>query len=170
MLNNNIITVNPSGSLTFKNKVYKCALGKSGVTNLKSEGDGTTPAGTFPIREILYRPDRLAAPKTSLPLTSLKPNDGWCDDPEHIDYNKKVIIPHDGHVEKLWRKEKVYDVIVIIGYNDDPVKKFIGSAIFLHVAKSGFKKTEGCVALKLDDLNEIVAQLTAESLIKILLH
>jgi len=168
MKNKNLITVSPSGSLTFKNKSYKCALGESGVAVEKMEGDGATPAGTFVIREIFYRPDRLESPKTSLTIAPLKPNDAWCDDPTHVNYNKKVTIPHEGHVEKLWRKDHVYDVIVVIGYNDDPIKKSGGSAIFLHVAKDDFNRTKGCVALKLTDLNEIISKLTPQSQIRIL--
>ena len=168
MKNNNIIAVKPAGTLTFENKIYKCALGKSGVKTNKREGDGTTPAGTFPIREVLYRPDRLARPKTNLALSPLKPNDAWNDDPEHIDYNKKVLLPHDGRVEPLWRKDSVYDIIVVIGYNDKPVRKSKGSAIFLHVAEDDFKHTEGCIALKLMDLLEIITNVTPPSHITVL--
>ena len=168
MRNKNIIAVSPTGTLTFENKVYKCALGKSGVRTNKREGDGATPAGTFPIREIFYRPDRLARPKTGLVLSPLKPNDAWNDDPDHTYYNRKVLLPHRGRVEPLWRKDGVYDIIVVIGYNDKPVKKSKGSAIFLHVAKDGFKHTEGCIALKLGDLLEIITSVTPPSHITVL--
>ena len=168
MKNNNIITVSPAGTLTFEKRVYKCALGKSGVKTNKWEGDGATPAGTFPIREVLYRPDRLARPKTDLALSPLNPNDAWNVDPEHIYYNQKVLLPHDGRVEPLWRTDGVYDIIVVIGYNDKPVRKSKGSAIFLHVAKDGFKHTEGCIALKLMDLLEIITNVTPPSHITVL--
>jgi L,D-peptidoglycan transpeptidase YkuD (ErfK/YbiS/YcfS/YnhG family) len=144
------------GTLCFANKVYRCALGKSGVITDKREGDGGTPAGTFPIREVLYRPDRMAWPKTGLKISPLKPNDAWSDDPKNTDYNKRVSLPHNGQMERLWRKDALYNIIVIIGYNDKPVTKFKGSAIFLHVAKDAFKPTRGCVALKQVDLLEII--------------
>ena len=154
--NSTIITVSPEGSLCFANKVYRCALGKFGVITDKREGDGATPAGTFPIREVLYRPDRVAKPKTGLKVSPLKPSDAWSDDPKDLDYNKRVSLRPSGQVERLWRTDDLYNIIIIIGYNDNPVKKLMGSAVFLHVAKDGFKHTRGCVALKQGDLLEII--------------
>ncbi len=98
----------------------------------------------------------MAKPKTGLKVSPLKPNDAWSDDPKDIDYNKRVSLPHSVQVERLWRKDKLYNIIVVIGYNDKPVKKLKGSAVFLHVAKDGFKHTRGCVALKQRDLLEII--------------
>ena len=163
-----MITVNPPETLTYQNTRYKCALGRSGVTNDKKEGDGKTPAGIFPIRKILYRFDRLIRPKTKLNIAPLKPTDAWSDDPEHIDYNKQVSLPHDGHVEKLWRKDNLYNIIVIIGYNDEKPVKVQGSAIFIHVAQADFQKTRGCIALKQFDLLKIITNPIGPSHIEIL--
>jgi L,D-peptidoglycan transpeptidase YkuD (ErfK/YbiS/YcfS/YnhG family) len=99
----------------------------------------------------------VARPKTGLKVSPLKSSDAWSDDPKDIDYNKKVSLRHSGQVERLWRKDELYNIIVIIGYNDNPVIKLKGSAIFLHVAKDGFTHTRGCVALKQGDLLEIIA-------------
>ena len=136
MENSNTIIVSPVGTLSFANKIYRCALGKSGVRTDKGEGDGATPAGTFPIREVLYRPDRVAKPKTGLKISALKRNDAWSDDPKNIDYNKRVLLPHSGRVERLWRKDQLYNIIVVIGYNDENDRNSRGSAIFLHVVKT----------------------------------
>ena len=168
MAKNNTITVSPSGTLTFAAKFYRCALGKSGVTIAKREGDGKTPAGTFAIRKILYRPDRLVKPQSSLAVEQLKPNDAWNDDPTHADYNKKVSLPHDGHTERLWREDNLYNIIVVIGFNDKKITPSKGSAIFVHVAKTNYKHTRGCIALNQLDLVEVITNPVAPSHIKIL--
>jgi len=168
MENSNTIIVSPVGTLSFANKVYRCALGKSGIKTDKGEGDGATPAGTFSIREVLYRPDRVAKPKTGLKISALKPNDAWSDDPKDIDYNKRVLLPHSGRVERLWRKDQLYDIIVVIGYNDGNDRNSRGSAIFLHVVKNGYKYTRGCVAIEKRDLLEIISSASPPEYIMIL--
>ena len=131
---------------------WPCAIGRGGVTQDKREGDGATPLGRWPLREVLYRPDRLAAPETALGVQPLSPDMGWCDDPEHPDYNRLIRRPSSARHETLWRHDRVYDVIVVLGYNDSPVVPGLGSAIFLHVARPRFEPTEGCVALRQADL------------------
>lgn len=124
----------------------------------KTEGDGGTPVGMFPLRRVLYRPDRLDAPATGLPVEAIKPDQGWCDDPAHPDYNRPVSLPFAASHEKLWRDDGVYDVIVILGHNDDPPVPGKGSAIFMHVARPDYGPTEGCVALALEDLLDVLAK------------
>jgi L,D-peptidoglycan transpeptidase YkuD (ErfK/YbiS/YcfS/YnhG family) len=159
--------VQAPGTLAYQGKTYQCALGKGGVTKDKQEGDGATPLGTFVLREVFYRPDRLKEPKTKLPISTLDPKDGWSDDPEHPDYNTKIALPHPGRSESLWRKDSVYDVIVVIGYNDNPPQQAKGSAIFMHLAKQDYSPTEGCVALKREDLLEILETLAPGGQIEI---
>jgi L,D-peptidoglycan transpeptidase YkuD (ErfK/YbiS/YcfS/YnhG family) len=130
-----------------------CALGRGGVRRHKQEGDGATPAGRWPLRCVWYRADRLLAPPaTVLPGRSIHENDGWCDDVSSPDYNRHVVLPHAARHERLWRDDELYDVLVELGYNDDPPVAPRGSAIFLHVARPGFPPTEGCVALAQADL------------------
>lgn len=131
---------------------YRAALGRGGISPHKQEGDGATPAGNLPLRRVLYRADRVRRPRTPLPTMPLAPHDGWCDDPSHPDYNRMVRLPHPARHEALWRSDAVYDVIGVLGWNDDPVVRGRGSAIFLHVARPDFAPTEGCVALALPDL------------------
>lgn len=142
---------------------YRCALGRAGVTATKREGDHQTPLGTFPLRAVLYRPDRLAPPVTGLPCRALTPADGWCDDPASSDYNRRVILPHPARHEILWRDDSVYDLIVVVGYNDAPVVPGAGSAIFMHLARDGYAGTEGCVAFAREDLLTILAELSPDS-------
>ena len=133
----------------------------------KVEGDGATPVGRFPLRRVLYRPDRLVAPGGALPTAPLCPDDGWCDDPRHADYNRPVRLPHPAGCEHLWRDDPVYDVIVVLGHNDDPPTPGRGSAIFLHVARADFSPTEGCVALALDDLLNLLAGVEADTALRV---
>lgn len=145
----------------------RAALGKGGLLVDKREGDGATPIGLWPVRRILYRPDRLPAPITSLPIQPITPDVGWCDAPEHPEYNRPVPLPFAASHEKLWREDGVYDVIGILGHNDAPPIPGHGSAIFLHVARPTYLPTEGCVALALADLLRLLADLGPEAALRI---
>lgn len=146
------IDVDPSGLLRAGRLHKRCALGRSGVRRDKVEGDGATPAGCFALRRVLYRPDRVAPPETALDTRPLRPEDGWCDDPKDAAYNRPVTLPYPASTEAMWREDELYDVVIILGHNDDPPVTGQGSAIFMHVARSGYAPTEGCVALALPDL------------------
>jgi L,D-peptidoglycan transpeptidase YkuD (ErfK/YbiS/YcfS/YnhG family) len=150
-------TVTPTGSLMIGNETFRVALGYGGISSDKREGDGATPAGLLSLREVLYRPDRLSAPKSAVPTRPLTPSDGWCDDPGHPAYNLPVRHPFEASAEGLWREDAVYDIIGILGWNDDPVQPGRGSAIFLHPARADYPPTEGCIALALDDLRHILS-------------
>ncbi len=151
------IRVHAPGVLVYGGVSVSCALGRDGVSGDKLEGDGTTPAGRFPLKRVMYRPDRLAQPGTALPVRELGPGDGWCDAPGCPDYNRLVRLPHGGGFESLWRADGIYDVLVELGFNDDPVIDGRGSAVFLHVARDGYPATGGCVALALGDLLDLLA-------------
>lgn len=155
-------TLRPDGVLTFGGMRLRAAMGRGGVRAQKHEGDGATPAGLMPLRRALYRADRVARPRAVVPVMPLAPHDGWCDDPTHADYNRPVRLPHDGRHEALWRSDAVYDVIGVLGWNDAPVMRGMGSAIFLHVARPDFAPTEGCIALAMPDLRSLLeSELTA---------
>ena len=133
----------------------------------KREGDGASPLGRWPVRRVFFRPDRGAAPETDLLAIALRPADGWCDDAGAPNYNRLVTLPcRDSH-ERLWRDDRLYDLIVELGYNDDPPEPGKGSAIFLHIARAGYLPTEGCVALAEADLRAVLARLGAGSVIEI---
>jgi L,D-peptidoglycan transpeptidase YkuD (ErfK/YbiS/YcfS/YnhG family) len=148
--------VGPDGVLVFAGMRYRAALGRGGVTAAKREGDGATPAGLLPLRRLLYRADRVRRPRTGLPTLPLAPHDGWCDEPGHRDYNRMVRLPHEARHEALWREDGLYDVIGVLGWNDDQVIAGRGSAIFLHVARPDLAPTEGCIAVELRDLMAVL--------------
>jgi L,D-peptidoglycan transpeptidase YkuD (ErfK/YbiS/YcfS/YnhG family) len=137
----------------------RAAIGLSGIGVKRAEGDGLTPVGVFPLRNVLFRADRVARPLTGLPLRQLAADDGWCDAPGDPAYNQPVKVPCRISVESLWRDDMLYDLVVVIGFNDAPVVPGLGSAIFLHVAREDYGPTQGCVALAKDDLVRVVAQL-----------
>ncbi|TDI59237.1 MAG: hypothetical protein E2O93_01660 [Alphaproteobacteria bacterium] len=155
-----IVSRDPDGTwrAAFGARDWRCAIGPAGVAVDKREGDGATPLGCFPLRRLLYRPDRLAQPETLLPVAPLVPEDGWCDDPNDAAYNTQVRLPFAARHERLWRDDGVYDAIAILGYNDDPPQPGAGSAIFLHVARDDYPPTQGCVALALPDLLTVLRE------------
>lgn len=136
----------------FGDRVWRCAIGPAGLVADKVEGDGATPIGRFPLRRVLYRPDRLPPPETWFPVSAIAEHDGWCDDPADPQYNRPVRLPYRARHERLWRADGVYDVIAVLGHNDDPPVPGRGSAVFLHIARPDYAPTEGCVALSRDHL------------------
>ncbi len=151
------LVIYSNGRAEWNDRQLRCALGRSGVRRDKQEGDGATPEGSFPMRCVLYRPDRQSPPETVLPCQALTPEDGWCDDPGDEAYNTQVRLPYHAHCESLWRDDEIYDLIVPLGYNDGPIEPGRGSAIFLHLARPGLAPTEGCVALMKSDLLSVLS-------------
>lgn len=157
------IDVYPDGRLRFNGRLFRCAIGRSGIRRVKTEGDGATPAGIFPLRRALYRPDRIGMPATGIPVSAIAADDGWCDAPGDPNYNRAVALPYPASHETLWRADELYDLLVVLGHNDDPPEPGAGSAIFLHVARPDYAPTEGCIALALADLRQILACCGAET-------
>jgi len=155
------------GVLTCGNLRFPCAIGRSGRRAGKREGDGATPVGSFALREAFYRPDRLMRPRTRLPLGPLRPVDGWCDDPDDRNYNRRVRHPYRASAERLWRTDHLYDLIVVMGHNDRPRVRGRGSAVFIHVAGPGLAPTAGCIALRRTDLVRLFARMSRDTVITI---
>jgi L,D-peptidoglycan transpeptidase YkuD (ErfK/YbiS/YcfS/YnhG family) len=158
-------TVTWPGQLSIGTATFRAALGYGGICADKHEGDGSTPTGLLPLREVLYRPDRQPAPRCAVRVRALHPADGWCDDSTHPAYNRPVRLPINASAEALWRNDAVYDIIGVLGWNDDPVQPGKGSAIFLHIARPDFAPTEGCIALAPNDLIHVLAMGLTEILV-----
>jgi len=137
----------------------RAAIGPAGIAIKGGEGDNITPIGAFPVREIFYRADRIPRPDTALPLRAIQQDDGWCDAANDPNYNRFVKLPYPASAETLWRDDHLYDLVAVLGYNDDPVLPGKGSAIFLHLAKPDYSPTQGCVALAYGDAVAAIKQL-----------
>lgn len=148
----------PEGRLILGGLVLRCALGRGGVrpATEKREGDGATPAARMALRRVLFRADRGPPPRCAVPVEPIAPGDGWCDDPAHRLYNRPVQLPCDASHERLWREDHVYDILGVLGWNDAPVERGRGSAIFLHLAWPDHRPTAGCVALAPRDLRALL--------------
>jgi L,D-peptidoglycan transpeptidase YkuD (ErfK/YbiS/YcfS/YnhG family) len=162
-----MIIVKKSGYLLFKNHKFKCAFGKNGIKKKIKEGDNITPKGIFKLIKIYYRADRIKNLKTILKKIKIKKNTGWCDDYKSKFYNKEIKLPSKYSYENFYRKDHIYDLIVIINYNTNPVIKRKGSAIFMHIAKKKFTPTQGCLALKKKNLLLILSKMTKKTRLKI---
>ncbi len=132
----------------------RCVFGRAGVAEAadKREGDGKTPLGVWPLRRVLYRADHGGEPATALETRAILPDEGWCDSPDDPSYNQPVRLPYATSAERLWRDDRLYDLVVVLGHNDDPVEPGMGSAIFLHLATPDYRPTEGCVAVRRADM------------------
>lgn len=154
-----IITKNGAGwQARFGEHIWRASVGRSGIAPKHAEGDGISPLGCWPIRRVLYRADKLAeAPVSVFATYTIASDDGWCDAPGHPAYNRPVKLPFAASREEMWRQDDLYDIVVVLGQNDDPVKPGAGSAIFLHVASPGYGPTAGCASLSREDLLEFLA-------------
>jgi len=162
-----MIKINRSGFLIFRKKKYKCVLGKSGITDKKIEGDFCTPKGNFRIIKIYYRSDKIKKFQTKIPLIKIKKNMGWCDDPRSNKYNRLIRLPFKYRYEPIYRRNGIYDIVGVLNYNYNYVKKNKGSAIFLHISKKNYEKTKGCIALKKKDLIKILSTMRSNEVIKV---
>ena len=153
--------------LLYKGYKLKCAIGKLGITKAKKEGDLGTPKGTFELGPIYYRKDRIKKIKCKIKKKIIKKNMGWCEDSRSKKYNKEIKFPFKYSAEKLYRKDKIYDLFIDIKYNSCPVIKNKGSAIFLHIADSKYKPTKGCIAISKNDFLKILPLINNKTKISI---
>ena len=144
-----------------------CAIGKRGITKYKKEGDLSTPRGTFKLKTLFYRKDRVKNLNTGLKKIAIKKNMGWCNDPKSKSYNKLIKLPFKYNCEKLYKKNNTYDIFIVLNYNYNPVIKKRGSAIFLHIAKKNYKPTLGCVALSKKNFKLLLNYVKRNTVIKI---
>jgi L,D-peptidoglycan transpeptidase YkuD (ErfK/YbiS/YcfS/YnhG family) len=155
-----MIIINKSGYLKYRDFKFKCALGKSGIGKKKIEGDNITPKGVFRIVKIYYRKDRLKELSSKFTPMEITKSMGWCDDPNSKNYNQLINLPSKYSHEKLFKKNNIYDLIIVLNYNMKPIFKNKGSAIFIHVAKNNYQPTQGCIALKKNDLLKLLSKIS----------
>ncbi len=144
------------GRLHIGGRHIPCILGRSGTRIRKREGDGTTPIGAWAILGGFFRADRVKRALSSLPMSQISQDDGWCDEPDHRQYNRQVRLPFAGSHERLWRDDQLYDTLLVLDYNLSLRSRGKGSAIFFHIASADQKPTEGCVAISAADMRKIL--------------
>jgi L,D-peptidoglycan transpeptidase YkuD (ErfK/YbiS/YcfS/YnhG family) len=157
------LVVSSDGWLKAGEKFYRAVYGVGGIGPKKGEGDKVSPEGTWPLRRVFYRADRIEKPITKLPIEAITPAHAWCDVPGDPKYNQFVMLPYPCNEGRLWRDDNLYDLVVVIGYNDDPVIDGKGSEIYLHVVRSDYAPSAGCASVSLSDLLEILPHLSADS-------
>jgi L,D-peptidoglycan transpeptidase YkuD (ErfK/YbiS/YcfS/YnhG family) len=148
-----------NGCLWAGGVMFRCTLGRAGIRQAKREGDGATPAGRYRGLAGLWRADRLARLRSPLAFARIAADAGWCDDADDRNYNKPVQLPYPASAEALRRDDGLYDVIIDLAWNRGPIRKQMGSAIFLHVASLDYAATEGCIALSRADLRKLMARI-----------
>jgi L,D-peptidoglycan transpeptidase YkuD (ErfK/YbiS/YcfS/YnhG family) len=134
------------------------ALGRTGIKANKREGDGATPRGSFRLKRLWWRADRLPRPATFLPVRRIAPDDGWCEEPSNRLYNRRIKVPPNSKADRLARKDHLYNFIIELDHNTRPRVAGRGSAVFIHVARPGFAPTAGCVALAMNSLRRLLAR------------
>jgi L,D-peptidoglycan transpeptidase YkuD (ErfK/YbiS/YcfS/YnhG family) len=164
-----IFTATSDGQLDIAGRKVRCALGPGGVKPAaeKREGDGASPAGVWPIRKVLYRPDKGPPPQSYFPVEPISEDDGWCDASDDPAYNQPVKLPYPASAEAMWRDDGIYDIVVVLGHNDDPPVPHLGSCIFLHLNRPGYAPTQGCVAVSRQDLEELLRHAELGSAVEI---
>jgi L,D-peptidoglycan transpeptidase YkuD (ErfK/YbiS/YcfS/YnhG family) len=162
-----MIIVKKSNYLKYKNFRFRCSLGKAGIKKKEKEGDNITPKGIFKIICIYYRSDRIKKITTPLKKIKIKKTMGWCDDPRSSFYNKEIKIPNKFNYEQFYRKDNLYDIIVPLNYNTNPILKNKGSAIFIHIANNNYKPTAGCIGIKKSNLIKLLSIIKNNTKVKI---
>lgn len=147
----------------WQGKFLPCRVGRSGFSKTKQEGDGSTPIGIWKLLNAYYRPDKIPPPKTVLPIVEITPDMGWSDDPKDSAYNTCITLPYELSHEKLWRDDNLYDLFITINHNTNPINSGKGSAIFIHRMRESMVPTEGCLALKFEDLQYLVETATLDT-------
>jgi len=151
------------GRLHVGQATFACAIGAAAISHRKREGDHASPAGHFRLIEGFFKPLIGRRPRAPLPIFPINRTLGWCDDVNSANYNRLIRLPSQARHETLWRDDGLYDLVVVLDYNLRPRRKSAGSAIFLHCARPDFAPTEGCIALRQEDLRKLLPRLARKA-------
>ncbi|HEX2147489.1 MAG TPA: L,D-transpeptidase [Pseudorhizobium sp.] len=169
-----VVTVRPApgkqsrGLVTFAGITVPAALGRSGRTPFKREGDGATPIASMRLLYGFYRADRLVSLHTPLPMRQISKHMLWCDQPEHPSYNRLVKAPFTPSHEEMRRADGLYDICLVLDWNIASRRRYRGSAIFFHLIRPGYEPTAGCVAISLKDMRRLLPFLRQGTEVRVL--
>ena len=160
-----IIHVKNKDTLIIDDFELRCCVGRNGLNSNKKEGDYSTPKGTFNLRKLYFRKERVGIPKCKIGKKIIKRNMAWCDDPSHKNYNEEIKTYSKKLKENLYRKDHKYDYVISISHNEQK-KLNKGSAVFIHLTNN-YKPTAGCIALKKSDFEVLLKLIDKKTKIKI---
>jgi L,D-peptidoglycan transpeptidase YkuD (ErfK/YbiS/YcfS/YnhG family) len=169
-----VITVRPAprnrsrALVAFSDIVVPAAIGRSGRTVLKREGDGATPIAAMKLVSGFVRGERVRCLSTSLPMRRIRPDMLWCDQPENANYNQLVKAPFRPSHEELSRGDGLYDICLVLDWNISTRQRNRGSAIFFHLIRPGYEPTAGCIAVSLPHMRRLLAHMRKGSLVRVL--
>lgn len=152
----------------FGGSTVEAAIGRSGVSALKREGDGATPRGSMRLIGGYMRRDRVHLPPTRLPMMATRRDMLWCDAPNHACYNRPVKAPFSSSHEAMMRDDGLYDVCLIMDWNISSRRRHLGSAIFFHLIRPGYEPTQGCVAVNLPAMKRLIRHMRPRMVVKVL--
>ncbi len=156
------------GLLRAGSLVFRCALGRGGISANKREGDGATPLAAMRLLSGYFRDDHFAgARRTRLAMTPIGPTLGWCEVPEDRNYNRPVKMPYGASHERMRRDDRLYDACLVLDWNIRPRRRGCGSAIFFHLAREGFTPTQGCVAVTVHTMKRLLPLLSSRTVLKV---
>lgn len=170
----NVVTVRPApgkrsrGLVTFGGVTVPAALGRSGRTVLKREGDGATPIAPMRLLQGFTRGDRIKSLCTPLPIRRIAKDMLWCDQPDHPSYNRLVRAPFRPSHEEMMRGDGLYDICLVLDWNVTSRRRHLGSAIFFHLIKPGYQPTAGCVAVSLSDMHRLIRFMRRGTIVQVL--
>ena len=156
------------GLLSYGGITVPAALGRSGRTAFKREGDGATPIAAMRLLHGFYRSDRVMSPRTGLSMRRIGKEMLWCDQPDHQSYNRLVRAPLRVSHEEMKRDDGLYDICLVLDWNITSRRRYRGSAIFFHLIKPGYQPTAGCIAISLKDMRRLLPFLRRGTEVRVL--
>jgi L,D-peptidoglycan transpeptidase YkuD (ErfK/YbiS/YcfS/YnhG family) len=145
--------------LSFDGITIRAAIGRSGTTAFKREGDGATPIASMKLISGFTRGERIRLPPTPLAMRRIGRDMLWCDEPKHAAYNRLVRAPFKPSHEEMMRADGLYDICLVLDWNISSRKRHGGSAIFFHLIRPGYQPTAGCVAIHPRDMKRLLPHL-----------
>ncbi|MDK1375875.1 MULTISPECIES: L,D-transpeptidase family protein [unclassified Sinorhizobium] len=153
--------------VSFDGRTEQAAIGRSGVTAIKREGDGATPRASMKLIGGYMRRDRISLPPTRLPMRAIRRDMLWCDDPAHASYNRPAKAPLAVGHETMMRDDGLYDVCLVMDWNIFCRRRNAGSAIFFHLIRPGYEPTQGCVAVSLPAMKRLIRHMHRGTIVKV---
>ena len=155
------------GLMNVDGTVFRCALGRGGITAAKREGDGGTPLARMALLGGYLR-GRAFKRASRLPLSPITPTLGWCEVPDDRNYNRPVRMPYAASHERMLRADGLYDACIVLDWNIRPRRRGRGSAIFFHLARPGYTPTQGCVAVSRRTMARLLPLLSRRTELRVL--